>query len=196
MSHLRIGVYGGTFDPVHIGHMAVAVNVRHTLRLDRLLMVVANVPWQKAGGRAVSPAEDRLAMVEAATNGLEGVEASRLEIDRGGSSYSADTLAELADMYPGAELYCVVGEDVASIINTWERVEAVRKLSTLVVVNRPGSTPVQLHGWREVQVEVPALDVSSTDLRARVADGRPLEFLVPDPVIRCIQERGLYADRP
>jgi nicotinate-nucleotide adenylyltransferase len=192
----RIGVYGGTFDPVHIGHMAVAVNVHHALRLDRLLMVVANVPWQKTGGREVSPAEDRFAMVEAATRGLTGVEGSRLEIDRGGPSYSADTLAALAGLYPGAELFCVVGEDVASIIDTWERVDAVRTLATLVVVNRPGSTSVKLDGWREVQVEVPALDVSSTDLRARVADGRPLEFLVPDPVIHCIRERGLYADRP
>ena len=193
---MRIGVYGGTFDPVHIGHMAVAVNVRHGLQLDRLLMVVANVPWQKSGVRAVSPAEDRLAMVEAATAGLDGVEASSIEIDRGGSSYSADTLAALARQHPGAELFCVVGEDVAAIIDTWERVDAVRELATLVVVNRPGSRSVRLEGWREVQVEVPALDVSSTDLRARVADGRPLEFLVPDPVIRCIRERGLYAGRP
>ena len=76
------GVYGGTFDPVHIGHMAVAVNVRHVLQLDQLLMVVANVPWQKAGGREVSPAEDRLAMVEAAVDGLSGVEASSIELDR------------------------------------------------------------------------------------------------------------------
>src|SRR4051812_49866114 len=88
----RLGVYGGTFDPVHIGHMAVAVNVRHALRLDRLLMVVANVPWQKVGVRVLSPAEDRLAMVMAAVEGLEGVEASRLELDRGGPSYTADTL--------------------------------------------------------------------------------------------------------
>src|SRR5438094_579837 len=168
---MKIGVYGGTFDPVHIGHMAVAVNVRHVLQLDRLLMVVANVPWQKAGGREVSPADDRLAMVEAAVEGLAGVEASSIELDRGGSSYSADTLATLTEMHPGAELFCVVGEDVASKIETWERVEAVRDLSTLVVVNRPGSAPVQrLKGWRMVDVEVPALDVSSTDLRARVVD--------------------------
>jgi nicotinate-nucleotide adenylyltransferase len=192
----RIGVYGGTFDPVHIGHMAVAVNVRHALALDRLLMVVANVPWQKQGGRAISPADDRLAMVEAATAGLQGVEASRLEIDHGGASYSADTLATLASAHPGAELFCVVGEDVAAIIDSWERVDAVRALATLVVVNRPGSKPVPHEGWRVEQVEVPALDVSSTDLRARVAGGRPLEFLVPDPVIRCIRERGLYAGGP
>src|ERR1044071_3150146 len=83
---MRIGVYGGTFDPVHIGHMAVAVNVRHALGLDHLPMVVANVPWQKVGGREVSPSADRLAMLEAAVAGLSGVEASAIELDRGGSS--------------------------------------------------------------------------------------------------------------
>src|SRR4051794_39933916 len=176
--------------------MAVAVNVRHALSLDRLLMVVANVPWQKVGVRVLSPAEDRLAMVMAAVEGLEGVEASRLELDRGGPSYTADTLGTLVEADPSAELFCIMGEDAASSIDTWERVDAVRELATLVVVNRPGSHPVRLSGWRLVQVEVPALDVSSTDLRARVADGRPLEFLVPDPVIRCIRERGLYADGP
>src|SRR5205814_9280892 len=102
--------------------MAVAVNVRHALLLDRLMMVVANVPWQKAGGREVSPAADRLAMVEAAVEGLSGVEASSVELERGGSSYTADTLAALAEQHPAAELFCVVGEDVASKIETWERV--------------------------------------------------------------------------
>src|SRR5205823_1134953 len=122
---MKIGVYGGTFDPVHIGHMAVAVNVRHVLHLDRLLMVVANVPWQKAGGREVSPSDDRLAMVEAAVEGLSGVEASPIELDRGGSSYTADTLATLSEMHPGAEVFCVVGDDVAAKIEPRDRVVAV-----------------------------------------------------------------------
>jgi nicotinate-nucleotide adenylyltransferase len=189
-------VFGGTFDPIHLGHLVVAVNVRAALRLDRLLLVVANLPWQKAGVRVVSGAEDRLAMVEAAVQGVPGLEPSRLEIDKGGSSYSADTLAALAEATPGAELFCVVGEDVAAAMDSWDRVAEVQRLATLVVVNRPGSAPVELPGWRVAHVEVPALDVSSTDLRARVVDGRPLEFLLPDPVIRCIRERGLYAAHP
>src|SRR5881628_2444235 len=98
----RIGVFGGTFDPVHIGHLVAAVNVRHALRLDRVLLVVANVPWQRAGARVVTPAEDRLAMVAAAVEGIDGLEASALEIDRGGQSYTADTLAELASADPSA----------------------------------------------------------------------------------------------
>ena len=193
----RIGVFGGTFDPVHVGHLVAAVNVRHELRLDRLLLVVANVPWQKVGTRAVSAAEDRYAMVAAAVEGIDGLEASRLEIDRGGPSYTADTLAALAQEHPGAELFCLVGEDVAGLLDTWERIDEVRERCTLVVVNRPGSTPPPgLEGWRVAEVEMPAIDLSSTDLRARARDGRPLDFLVPGPAIRCIRERGLYADRP
>ena len=92
----RIGMFGGTFDPIHVGHLVAAVNARHALGLDRVVMMVANVPWQKAGVRVVSSAEDRLALVEAAVGDVPGVEAGRLEIDRGGESYTADTLAELA----------------------------------------------------------------------------------------------------
>ena len=193
MSRERIGVFGGTFDPVHIGHLAAAVNVRHSLRLDRLLLVVAGQPWQKAGVRPISPAGDRLAMVEAAVAGVPGLEASRLEIDRGGPSYSADTLAALHELHPGADLYLVVGSDVAPELESWERIAEVRERSILVVVQRPGSRPVTPPGWRTEAVEIPALEISSTDLRNRVADGRPLEFLVPDPVIRVIRERGLYS---
>lgn len=190
----RIGVFGGTFDPVHVGHLVAAVDVRHALGLDRVLLVVANVPWQKVGRRVLTAAEDRFAVVQAAVEGIEGLEASRIEIDRGGMSYTADTLAGLLDAHPGAELHLIVGADAASELHTWERVEEVRELATLVVVNRPGADlPADLAGWRVQQVIVPALEVASTDLRARVADGRPLDFLVPPAAIREIHERGLYA---
>jgi nicotinate-nucleotide adenylyltransferase len=190
----RIGVFGGTFDPVHVGHLAAAVNVRHSLRLDRLLLVVANIPWQKAGRRPVSPAPDRLAMVETAVEGIPGLEASRLEIDRGGPSYTADTLAQLQAGEAGAELFLVVGADVVKELDTWARLDEVRSRASLAVVKRPGSRPRLPVGWRAEQVEVPSLDISSTDLRARVADGRPLDFLVPAPVIRLIQSRRLYSE--
>ncbi|HET6809951.1 MAG TPA: nicotinate-nucleotide adenylyltransferase [Acidimicrobiales bacterium] len=186
-------MFGGTFDPVHIGHLAAAVNVRHSLGLERLLLVVANVPWQKAGLRAISPPGDRLAMVEAAVADVPGLEASTLELGRGGPSYSADTLAELHEARPDARLYLVVGSDVAPQLPSWERIEEVKALSVLVVVKRPGSRPVTPAGWRTEEVEVPELDISSTDLRNRVADGRPLDYLVPPPVIRVIRERGLYS---
>lgn len=190
----RIGVFGGTFDPVHVGHLAAAVNVRHALALDRLLMVVANIPWQKAGERSVTGAEDRFAMVRAAIEGLDGIEASRLEIERGGPSYTADTLAELADLHPGAQLFVVVGSDVVGELHTWERAADVGRRATLVAVARPGSTvPPPPPSWRMEVVEVPSLDVSSTDLRARVGAGRPIDVLVPAGAVREIRRRGLYA---
>ena len=177
-----------------MGHLAAAVNVRHALGLDRVLLVVANIPWQKAGERSVTDAEDRYAVVAAAAEGLEGIEASRLEIDRGGPSYTADTLRELAGGYPGAELFLVVGSDVVSDLQTWERADEVGRRATLVAVARPGvkvSPPPP--SWRMEVVEVPALDVSSTDLRARVAAGRPIDVLVPAGAVREIRGRGLYA---
>lgn len=195
----RIGVFGGTFDPVHVGHLVAAVNARAALSLDRVLLVVAGRPWQKEGERTISPAEDRFAMVEAAAAGSHGVEASSIEIDRGGPSYTADTLAELERRSPGAELFVIVGADVVAGLDTWERIEEVKERSTLVVVNRPGSDASRYfqelrdRGWRLEAIEVPALEISSTDLRARAATGRPLDYLVPDGAIRVIRERGLYA---
>src|SRR2546421_8283300 len=100
----RLGVFGGTFDPIHVGHLVTAVNVRHSLRLDRVLLVVAHDPWQKAG-TVVAPAADRLAMVQAAVADVPGLEASDLELGRGGPTYTADTLAELRRQCPGADLF-------------------------------------------------------------------------------------------
>lgn len=191
---MRLGVFGGTFDPPHVGHLVTAVNVRHAMSLDRVLFVVANVPWQKVGERSISAAEDRLAMVEAAVAGVDGLEVSRLEVDRGGHSYTADTLADLGALHPGVELFLVLGSDAAAGLPTWERVDEVRDRCTVVVVDRPGAEGARPPaGWRWQRVEVPRLEVSSTDLRARAADGRPLEFLLPPDVIACIRSRGLYA---
>ncbi len=188
-------MFGGTFDPVHIGHLAAAVNVRHALSLDRVLLVVANIPWQKAGDRTVTDAEDRFAVVAAAAEGLKGVEASRMEIDRGGPSYTADTLADLRRGHTGGELYLVVGSDVVSELDTWERADEVGRLATLVAVARPGATvKAPPPSWQMQVVEVPALDVSSTDLRARVAAGRPIDVLVPAGAVHEIRRRGLYAE--
>jgi nicotinate-nucleotide adenylyltransferase len=192
----RIGIFGGTFDPIHVGHLVAAVNAKSALHLDRVLLVVANVPWQKAGSRAVSSAEDRLALVEAAVGDVPGLEASRLEIDRGGESYTADTLAELRRVGPGDGLFLIVGWDVAGELASWERHEEIQKLATLVVVNRPGAGRPpgrDAEPSRMVEVTVPNLEISSTDLRARAANGRPLDYLVPEAAVRCIRARGMYA---
>ena len=192
----RIGLFGGTFDPIHVGHLVAAVNVRHALDLDRVVMMVANLPWQKAGERVVSSAEDRFAMVQAAVGDVAGVEASRLEIDRGGESYTADTLAELALLHPGSSLFLIVGWDVASELDSWDRREEVQQMATLVVVNRPGAgRPQGLRGegWKVQAVSVPNLEISSTDLRERATDGRPFDYLVPEAAVHVLRARGLYA---
>ena len=191
---LRIGLFGGTFDPPHVGHLVTAVNVRHALALDAVVLMVANSPWQKHGTRPISRAEDRLAMVEAAVADVDRLVAGDAEIRRGGPSFTADTLATMAEEYPGADLFTIVGDDAAAGLTTWARHEEVVALSRLVVVDRPGA-PVELPaGFEWLHVEVPRLEVSSTDLRARVRDGRPLDYLVTEPVLGIIAERKLYQD--
>jgi len=191
-ARLRIGLFGGTFDPPHVGHLVTAVNVRHVLNLDIVILMVANDPWQKSGSREVTTAEDRFAMVEAAVSVVDGVVAGRDEIDRGGPSYTADTLMALAEKHPGAELFTIVGDDAAAGLTSWTRVDQVAQYSQLVVVDRPGVAVRLPKEFVWLRVESPRLEVSSTDLRSRFSDGRPLDYLVTEPVLRVIEERGLY----
>ena len=188
----RVGLFGGTFDPPHVGHLVTAVNVRHALNLDVVVLMVAHDPWQKSSERGVTRALDRLALVEAAVSNVEGLVAGRDEIDRGGPSFTADTLQTMSLNYPDAQLFTIVGDDAAAGLPTWERVESVVAQSQLVVVDRPGVSvqlPTQF-SW--LRVESPRLEVSSTDLRARFTDGRPLDYLVTAPVLAEIEKRGLY----
>lgn len=197
----RLGILGGTFDPPHAGHLAAARAARDALGLDRVLLVVANLPWQKAPSRTITGAEDRLAMVEAAVEGEPGLEASRLELDRGGPSYTIDTVEQLcrekaAAGRPAPELFLVVGADLVPTLDTWERPDDLRRLVTLVVVTRPRSpAPGTPTGWRTVQVDGGGVDVSSSDVRRLLAEGRPVGTAVPEAVVRCIRRRGLYAVR-
>src|SRR5690242_4623434 len=151
----RIGVFGGTFDPPHVGHLVSAVNVRHALGLDRVLLVVANVPWQKEGSRPISAAADRLALVEAAVEGVPGLEACDLELVRGGPSYSVETLQALAAERADRDLFLILGSDAAAGLDTWERPDDLRELATFVVVDRPGGgSDVHLpEGFRALHVE-------------------------------------------
>ncbi len=185
----RLGIFGGTFDPPHVGHLITAVNVRHALSLDSVLLVVASIPWQKHGSRRITDAQARFEMVRAAVADVEGLEASRIEIDRSGPSFTADTLAALGET---DELFTILGHDAASGFTTWERYDEVAKRSTLVVVDRPGHVDPLPDQFDWVRVEVPHVEVSSTDLRARFADGRPLEFLLTPPVIARIRQLNLY----
>ena len=164
-----------------------------------MLFVVANEPWQKVPHRDVTPAEDRLAMVEAAVEGTDGLRACRTEIDRGGPSYTVDTVEALrdralADGVDAPELFLVVGADLVPALPTWRRVDDLRKLVTLAVVSRPGARPpADPPGWRVAQVDGEAVDVSSSEVRERLERGEPVDGLVPEQVVRCIELRGLYA---
>ena len=155
-------MFGGTFDPVHVGHVVVAAEVRSRLGLDRVLVVPAGDPWQKRG-RVVAPARDRLALVQAAMADVDGVEASAVEVQREGASVTADTLEAL--LGPGDELFLVLGADAVANMGTWRRLDDTRDLATIVVVEREGE---HAHppgdGWTVEHVGIPRLDISSTDL--------------------------------
>lgn len=186
-------MFGGTFDPPHHGHLAIALEVGHALELDEVLLMVAGDPWQKTAHRTITPAPTRVALARAAVEGCPGVVVSELEVERDGPSFMADTLAALGDADPEAHLFLVVGSDAAAGLDTWSRPDAVRDLATTVVVDRggrEGGRPPA--GWPHLVVEVPALEVSSSDLRRRVRVGEPIRGLVPRAVADLIDEAGLY----
>jgi nicotinate-nucleotide adenylyltransferase len=185
----RIGILGGTFDPVHVGHLMDASAARYQLELDRVLVVVARDPWQKAG-TVSAPAELRYEMLVAALDGTEGLEPSRIELEREGPTYTIDTAEELTA--PGRELFLVVGSDVAAGLPSWHRVDELRALVTLAIVDRESTPFPAPDGWRVSRVSVPRLDLTSTDLRRRAAAGEPLDFLVPTPAARILRTHGLY----
>ena len=188
----RIGVFGGTFDPPHIGHLVAALDAQAALDLDVVLLVVANVPWQKVGSRELSAAEDRLAMVRAAVEDAPFLQVSDLELRRGGHSYTADTLEELHQQEPDAELFVILGDDAAAGFATWERYEEVAERASLVVVDRPGHPAPVDDRFTWIRVDIPELEISSTELRARVAAGRSIRYLTPSRVAACIADRALY----
>ena len=188
----RLGILGGTFDPVHVAHLAAAASARDQLALTEVLVVVAGDPWQKQG-RVCAPAEDRIAMVTAAIDGVEGLVPSRIEIERQGPTYTIDTVETLRTERPGTDLFLVVGSDVAASVGTWHRAADLRTAVTLAIVDREDAAPtVAPAGWRDVRVHMPRMDVSSTDLRRRIASGESIDFLVPPPAARVMRARGLY----
>jgi nicotinate-nucleotide adenylyltransferase len=191
----KVGVMGGTFDPIHHGHLVAAEEARHAFDLERVLFVPVGDPWQKAD-QDVSPASDRLEMVGRAIADNDAFEISRVDVDRNGPTYTIDTLRSLAEQRPGAELYFITGADAILEILTWKDPQDALRLATFVAVTRPGHDLAGLRKLgieeRVVLLEIPALAISSTDIRARVAEGRPIRYLVPAPVEEYIRERDLY----
>jgi nicotinate-nucleotide adenylyltransferase len=191
---MRLGVFGGTFDPIHIGHLVAAQNAMHAANLDQVLFIVANQPWQKEGTREVTDAHLRYLVVTQVLESIPRLEASDIEIRRGGLSYSVDTLIELNTAHPDYELFLVVGADAALQMPTWERAEELSRLARLVIVNRYGYPTIDniLDFDEPILAEMPWLDISSTDLRERVRDHRPLQFLLPETAIDAIKIHSLY----
>lgn len=189
----RLGVMGGTFDPIHHGHLVAASEVAAQFHLDEVVFVPTGQPWQKTD-RTVTPAEDRYLMTVIATAENPQFSVSRIDIDRGGPTYTTDTLRDLHALNPDADLFFITGADALGQILTWRYTEELFSLAHFIGVTRPGHTltdPGLPEGGVSL-VEVPALAISSTDCRARVAKGDPVWYLVPDGVVRYIDKRELY----
>lgn len=185
---------GGTFDPVHHGHLSAANEVRHRYALDEVVFVPTGTPWQKAH-REVSPAEDRYLMTVIATADNPHFSVSRIEIDRDGPTYTIDTLRALREERPEAELHFITGSDALAQILSWRDAEELFELAHFVGVSRPGYENVDVSGFPPgavTQLEVPALAISSSDLRSRAASGLPISYLVPEGVVQYIRKRRLY----
>jgi nicotinate-nucleotide adenylyltransferase len=194
----RIGIMGGTFDPIHHGHLVAASEVADRFDLDQVVFVPTGQPWQK-GDVAVSPAEDRYLMTVIATASNPRFCTSRVDIDRSGPTYTVDTLRDLKREFgPDADLFFITGADALSRILSWKDADQVFAMARFIGVTRPGFELSAAHLPEDSVrlIRVPAMAISSTDCRARVAAGEPIWYLVPDGVVQYIAKRGLYRKGP
>ena len=204
MSRRRVGILGGTFDPIHYGHLVVAEDCWAQLGLDEVLFVPAGTPPHKRG-RAISPAADRVEMVSRAIAGNPHFRLSRVDVDRPGASYSVEMVARLRhDLGDDASIFFIVGRDALADLPLWREPARLADLCRIVAVNRPGYPPLDLRrlesaipdaSARILQLEVPELSISASNLRQRVREGRPITYMTPDAVIEYIQQHGLYRAR-
>ena len=191
---MRLGVMGGTFDPIHHGHLVAASEVQSLLGLDEVVFVPTGEPWQKEG-RDVAPAEHRYLMAVVATASNPRFTVSRVDIDREGPTYTIDTLRDLHAQRPRAELFFITGADALAHILSWKDSDELFELAQFIGVTRPGYqlTETGLPAERVDLMEVPAMAISSTDCRDRVRAGEPVWYLVPDGVVQYISKHHLYA---
>jgi nicotinate-nucleotide adenylyltransferase len=190
---IRLGIMGGTFDPVHHGHLVAASEVQSLFDLDEVAFVPSGEPWQKAG-KLVSPAEHRYLMTVIATASNPGFWVSRVDIDRPGPTYTIDTLRDLSEQVPDAELFFITGADALEQILSWKDADELFRLAHFIGVTRPGYVLSDDHLPRDAVslVEVPAMAISSSACRERVLAGRPVWYLVPDGVVQYIGKHRLY----
>jgi nicotinate-nucleotide adenylyltransferase len=194
----RLGVMGGTFDPIHHGHLFIAEEARVHFGLEQVLFIPNNTPPHK-DNRRVSDAQHRFAMTELAVASNPHFACSSLELDREGASYTVETLLALRQQHPGTELFYLTGVDAVAEILTWKRHEEVIQLARFVAAARSGYEPEilaeRLPRSYQQRIEIlhsPALEISSTDLRRRIAENRPIRYLVPDDVVEYIEQNELY----
>ena len=192
MSKLRIGILGGTFDPIHHGHLVAASEVASVFKLDEVIFVPTGQPWQKGG---VTEGEHRYLMSVIATASNPRFKVSRVDIDREGPTYTVDTLRDIKAAYPDAELFFITGADAVAQILAWKDVDKIWELANFIAVSRPGHKlviPDVPTGAIET-LEIPALAISSTDIRRRLAETKPIWYLVPDGIVQYIAKHKLYS---
>ena len=195
----RVGVMGGTFDPIHHGHLVAASEVQAWFDLDEVVFVPTGDPWQKSD-RHVTEAEHRYLMTVVATAANPRFNVSRVDIEREGPTYTIDTLRDLKAEMPDAELFFITGADALADIFTWRDVQELFDLATFVGCTRPGytmdpETLDKIPSDKVTMVEIPALAISSTECRARRAKGEPVWYLVPDGVVQYIAKHDLYSTK-
>ena len=193
MSAQRVGIMGGTFDPIHHGHLVAASEVAALFELDEVIFVPTGEPWQKSQ-RQVSPAEHRYLMTVIATASNPRFWVSRVDIDRSGPTFTIDTIRDIGRQRPGAELYFITGADALSQILSWKDAERTLQLARFIGVTRPGYelTDAHLPSDSVTLLDVPAMAISSSDVRDRVMAGQPVWYLVPDGVVQYINKHRLY----
>ncbi|WP_034747738.1 nicotinate-nucleotide adenylyltransferase [Halalkalibacter wakoensis] len=191
----KVGLFGGTFNPPHIGHLLFAQEVLVSFGLDEIWFIPVNVPPHKESDDLASN-EDRLDMLKSATNSNDRFYVKTIELEREGRSYTIDTVKQLNEMYPTYDFSFLIGGDMIEYLPKWVSIDDLMKLVTFIGVKRPGTTVVSNEYSKDVRlIEMPQLDISSTDIRQRVHDGKPITYMVPEGVEALVKERSLYEPR-
>ncbi len=187
----RLGLLGGTFNPVHFGHLAMAQLAIERVSLDKVVFIPTNIPPHKSP-RSLASSRDRFNMVKLAIQGNPRFQTSDFEIKKGGKSYSIDTITYFHEKYPKTKLFFIIGEDAAWHLGQWKGIREIRKIVSFVVVNRPGYINKGGRSAGHFYVEMPAIDIASSFLRKRVLEGKSIDYFVPKSVAAYIRKKGLY----
>jgi nicotinate-nucleotide adenylyltransferase len=188
----KVGLLGGTFNPPHIGHLIMANEVKHALQLDEVRLMPTSIPPHKADPSDATP-EQRLRMVEIAVSGIPGLRSFSFEVDRGGVSYTFDTIKALKGQEPGTKFFFIIGGDMIDMLHKWYNIDELMNMVTFVGVARPGT--IGETQYPITMVQIPEIDLSSTLIRNRLQTGGTIQLLVPDDIEAYIRQEGLYANR-